>query len=34
MEMLDGYLKLRKELFDYFGYVEDWVAIPIDDGRS
>ncbi len=31
MELLDQYLKLQKEVHDYFGYIEDWVAIPIDD---
>ena len=34
MELLDRYLDLRKQIFDYFGYVEDWKAIPIDDGRT
>ncbi len=34
MKQLDNYLKLQKEVFDYFGYVEDWVVIPIDDGRG
>lgn len=34
MKMLDNYLKLEKQIHDYFGYVEDWVAIPIDDRRD
>jgi len=34
MKQLDDYFKLQKEIFDYFGYVEDWVAIPIDDARD
>ena len=34
MKVLDNYLKFQKELFAYFGYVEDWVAIPIDDARD
>lgn len=33
MKSLDKYFKLQKEIFDYFGYVEDWKAIPIDDAR-
>ena len=31
MKILDNYLKLEKEIFDYFGYVEDWRRIPIDN---
>lgn len=31
MKLLNEYNQKRKELFDYFGYVEDWVAIPVDD---
>lgn len=34
MKLLDDYLKLQQEIYDYFGYVEDWVAIPIDDRRE
>jgi len=34
MELLDKYLDLKKKIFEYFGYVEDWVCIPIDDSRS
>ena len=34
MEMLDKYNDLRQQIFDYFGYVEDWVVIPIDDARE
>lgn len=34
MEMLDRYLKLQKEIFDYFGYAEDWHVFPIDDARE
>ena len=33
MKLLDEYLKLREEIFSYFGYVEDWRVIPIDDAR-
>jgi hypothetical protein len=31
---LDKYFKLRQEIFDYFGYVEDWVVLPFDDARD
>ena len=34
MKKLDDYFKLQKEIYDYFGYVEDWVVIPIDDARE
>jgi hypothetical protein len=31
MQLLNEYNQKRQELFDYFGYVEDWAVIPIDD---
>lgn len=31
MELLNNYNEARQKLFDYFGYVEDWVVIPVDD---
>lgn len=34
MEMLDRYMALQNEIFKYFGYVEDWVAIPLNDCRK
>lgn len=34
MELLDRYTKLRDEVFEYFGYVEDWRVIPLDDARD
>jgi hypothetical protein len=34
MKKLDEYFKLQKEIYEYFGYKEDWVVIPIDDGRN
>jgi len=34
MKILNEYLEKQKELFDYFGYVEDWVAIPVDDATK
>lgn len=32
--ILDSYNTIKQGLFDYFGYVEDWVKIPIDDARD
>ena len=34
MKMLDDYFKLQQDIYDYFGYVEDWVVIPLDDCTS
>lgn len=34
MELLDKYFDIQKEIYDYFGYVEDWVVIPLDDARE
>jgi len=34
MKALDKYFKLQEEIYKYFGYVEDWVAFPIDDRRE
>lgn len=31
MDLLKNYFKLQQEIFDYFGYVEDWVTIPLHD---
>jgi hypothetical protein len=31
MKLLNIYTDARQQLFDYFGYVEDWVVIPVDD---
>ena len=31
MKLLDDYNKLRENLFEYFGYVEDWCVYPLDD---
>lgn len=31
MKLLEEYFELQKKIHDYFGYVEDWVAIPMDD---
>jgi hypothetical protein len=34
MKILDKYIKLQEQIHEYFGYVEDWVAIPLDDQRN
>ena len=34
MELLDRYNALRAELFAYFGYVEDWCVLLLDDARE
>ena len=34
MQLLDQYLDLQKQLFEYFDYVEDWRVIPVDDARE
>jgi hypothetical protein len=31
MKLLKDYLQKQQELFDYFGYVENWKAIPVDN---
>jgi hypothetical protein len=33
MELIDQYFKTQKEIYDYFGYTEDWVTIPLSDNR-
>lgn len=34
MELLDKYNDLRQQIFDYFGYVEDWRVLPLNDARE
>jgi len=34
MQKLNEYFKLQKEIYDYFGYVEDWVVIPLEDNTE
>jgi|ERR1041385_1047199 hypothetical protein len=34
MKLLDEYLSLLKRIHEYFGYVQDWRVIPIDDRRE
>lgn len=34
MDLLDNYEAAQKAMFDYFGYTEDWVVIPVDCCRE
>lgn len=34
MLLLTEYENKRQQLFDYFGYVEDWVVIPVDNATE
>ena len=34
MKLLDDYFDLQKEIYDYFGYTENWVAIPLEDATE
>ena len=34
MKLLDKYFKIQEQIYEYFGYAEDWVVIPIDDARQ
>ena len=34
MKKLNEYFALQKEIYDYFGYVEDWRVIPLDDATK
>ena len=34
MKLIDQYFEIQKQIYDYFGYVEDWRVIPIDDSRD
>ena len=31
MKLLQEYFKLQQEIYEYVGYVEDWVVIPLSD---
>lgn len=31
MKLLTDYFALQKQIFEYFGYQEDWKVIPLDD---
>lgn len=32
--MFDEYFKLQEEIYEYFGFLEDWVVLPFDDRRN
>lgn len=34
MKAMDDYLAAKQAIFEHVGYVEDWVAIPLDDCRQ
>ncbi len=34
MQLLDDYFKLQEYRYKYFGFVEDWVVLPLDDSRE
>lgn len=34
MKKLDEYFALQSEIYEYFGYRENWCVIPIDDCRE
>jgi len=34
MKMLKEYFALQKQIYEYFGYVEDWVTIPMNDSTD
>lgn len=33
-DKLDSYFNLQQEIFEAFGYVEDWSVIPLSDHRD
>ena len=34
MKLLDDYFALQEQIYNHFGYREDWRAIPLDDARE
>ena len=34
MKLLNEYNALKKQIHEYFGYIEDWVTIPFDDATD
>ncbi len=32
--MFDEYFRLQEKIYEYFGFVEDWVVLPLDDRRE
>ena len=33
-DIIDTYIDAEQAIFDHVGYVEDWVAIPLEDNRD
>jgi len=34
MKIFDEYFNLQQKIYSYFGFVEDWVVLPLDDRRE
>jgi len=34
VDLFDEHFDSLKKIYDYFGYAEDWVVLPLDDARS
>ncbi len=34
MKLLDQYNDIRNQVLAYFGYVEDWCVLPLEDSRE
>lgn len=34
MQLLDDFNSIREQILNYFGYVEDWVVLPLYDARE
>lgn len=34
MDAINEYFKVLKEVYNYFGFKEEWVALPLDDRRE
>ena len=34
MKLLDQYKEIRDQIFEYFGYEEDWCVFPLEDSRE
>jgi len=32
--IINQYFAIQKQIYDHFGYIEDWVVIPLDDARE
>ena len=34
MKTLDDYFELQRQIFEHFGYTQDWRVLPLDDARG